>query len=261
MLRILVCFKIVHDLESVIPEDWKTAADTSFRVDYTKYIFNCFDEAALETALCIKDELRDVEITALTVNAPEAADTFISHLYAVGVDKVVQLSEDRDLHFAPETVAAGISDYLSREHFDAVFTGSQASVGNSGLVPPLLAAMTGRTFLHNVYDVHFSEESWQISCILRDEFVTLSVQSAILCSFDTARHAYLRIPTLRERLRAKNCRPLARTMEASSIKESYSIVSLAQQRQDRQKNLIGGETSAEKVETLLSIVNQVEKET
>ena len=46
--RILACFKIVRDLESAIEEDWASAADESFDIDYTRKIISCFDEAALE---------------------------------------------------------------------------------------------------------------------------------------------------------------------------------------------------------------------
>ena len=79
--RILTCFKITHDLDSVIEEDWNSAADKSFHIDYTKRIISGFDEAALETTLRIKDQSEDVHTTALTVNSEPIGD-FVKNLYA-----------------------------------------------------------------------------------------------------------------------------------------------------------------------------------
>ena len=88
-MKILVCFKVVRDLEQVIEEDWNVEEGASLSIDYTKKIWNCFDEAALETALRIKDALGgECQCSAVTVSdGSMEIGGFVRGLYGVDVYK------------------------------------------------------------------------------------------------------------------------------------------------------------------------------
>lgn len=56
MKRILVCFKIVNNFDDVLPGDWQDIGTGEVDTSYTKRMLNCFDESALEMALCLREE-------------------------------------------------------------------------------------------------------------------------------------------------------------------------------------------------------------
>ncbi|MDR3305515.1 MAG: hypothetical protein LBS85_05795, partial [Clostridiales Family XIII bacterium] len=94
-MNIIVCCKVVRDLDDVPAAEWSRAEDSTFEIDYTRKVWNFFDEAALETALCIKDETEgrgsSCDLTALTVvGSKERIDSFLIDLYAIQYGKIVK---------------------------------------------------------------------------------------------------------------------------------------------------------------------------
>ena len=91
-MNILCCFKISPDYDKVVEKDWAAAELSGPDTSYVPHGPGCYDEAALELALRLRDEGQkrgeSVRITAATVsNATPAA--FARQLYALGVDRVV----------------------------------------------------------------------------------------------------------------------------------------------------------------------------
>ncbi len=179
MVRITVCFKIVPDYEEIPVPDWQKGQipDTTF----CKKMYGCFDEAALETGLRLKDALtaagREVCMTAVTVGTGQAA--LLTGLYAAGYDRVVCITEElqrpascpgpegtearqmshsgpegteaRQMsHSGPEAIALQLAAYLRQEPADLILTGRQVGGWDSGTVPAYLAAALSLPWLPEV---------------------------------------------------------------------------------------------------------------
>lgn len=134
-MQVVVCFKAVPDLDKVIPEDWQTfeeKPDTS----YTGIMLGCFDEAALELALRLKDEDNTITCVALTYGTLTSIQA--KRLYAAGYDKVVCL-DSTEVEFAPEQTAKRLADWLWENPAQVIFTGMRTALCDSGTVPFFLA--------------------------------------------------------------------------------------------------------------------------
>lgn len=213
--RILACFKIVRDLESAIEEDWASAVDESFDIDYTRKIISCFDEAALETTLCIADRNEGIRATAVTIGDEPIGD-FIKNLYAIGFDEVVQIQTDQDLRFRPQTVARLLARYVQDEGgFDAIVMGGQASPGDNRQIPYLLAELLNMPCMDFVADLKLMPEgmlAWRETqgCVELYQIATPAIYA-----MENAKHAYLRVATLREKLAAS--KKQARVLTAEEL--------------------------------------------
>ncbi|MBR5931542.1 MAG: hypothetical protein IKZ95_05885 [Lachnospiraceae bacterium] len=144
-MKIGVCFKIVPDFEEVPIEEWSGENGPDFT--YVKKMYGCFDEAALETALCLKDSCKqsniDVEAVAVTVGAGDGAvsESLLRGLFAAGFDDVVLLPK-RDT-FDPEDTARALVDWFKMNPADLIFTGRSTGPNDSGLMPYYLARGLG----------------------------------------------------------------------------------------------------------------------
>lgn len=149
MVRITVCFKIVPDYEEIPALDWQRGElpDTA----YCKKMYGCFDEAALEMGLRLKDALtemgREVRITAATSGPRQA--TLLTGLYAAGFDRVVCIGES-DSVSDPVRTARQLASYLREEPADLILTGRQAGGWDSGTVPAYLAAALSMPWIPEV---------------------------------------------------------------------------------------------------------------
>ncbi len=202
--RILICFKVVHDLDTVMEEDWRSAADGEVDVSYTRKQLGCYDEAALENGLRLADQMRlsgrDVEVTALTIGQ-EAQDEIFKNLYAVKCDRVVFWKCEKDLRFHPEGTARRIASFVKAEGgFDLILMGQQASVGDSGRVPWAAAEYLGLPAVSQVRELCLRDgavlavseaEGWERSFLCG---------GAAVCALGNAKYPYLRVATLREKL-------------------------------------------------------------
>ena len=140
-MKIGVCFKIVPDFEEVPIEEWSGESRPDFT--YVKKMYGCFDEAALETALCLKDSCKqsnmDVETVAVTAGAGDGAvsESLLRGLFAAGFDDVVLLPEMDP--FDPESTARALAQWFRETKVDLIFTGRSTGPNDSGLVPYYLA--------------------------------------------------------------------------------------------------------------------------
>ena len=144
-MKIGVCFKIVPDFEEVPIEEWSSESGPDFT--YVKKMYGCFDEAALETALCLKDSCKqsniDVETVAVTAGVSDGAvsESLLRGLFAAGFDDVVILPETDP--FDPESTARALAQRLHETKVDLIFTGRSTGPNDSGLVPYYLAQELG----------------------------------------------------------------------------------------------------------------------
>lgn len=196
-MKICVCFKIVPDLDQVLEGDWKDV-DGGLDTSYVKKGYNCFDEAALEMALRLRDSSEEaVFSTAVTVGG--GLSGLLSGLYAVGFDRVVDISlEDRE--FCPELVAGILAEFIETEGFDLVLTGRQAAMADTGMVPPLLAEALGWPLIEDAVSGALLERGIYFACEGPDRGEGLTVTGPVVASVGEARHPYLRVATLRQKM-------------------------------------------------------------
>ena len=201
-MRILVCFKIVRDLENVIDSDWDSERDPAFRIDYTRKILNDADQGVLEAALLISDREPGTEITAVTVSDDDGG-SFFTGLFASGIEKGVRIAPEEDLTLRPMATAALLAQYAAvAGPYDLILFGAQAPPGDSRQVPYAAAEMLQLPVIDRVRELRSAEG--KITAVRETESSVeeyeLSGSSAII--LENPVHSYLRIPTLRERMKA-----------------------------------------------------------
>lgn len=202
-MKLLVCFKITKDVEHITPEELVELCDGTLNLSVFRKRFGMYDEAALENALRLADALKKAGkhtiVEALTVG--ECNERFATDLFALGFDEVHHIlmdSEDKSLEW---TVGQVHNLIVHEGGYDAVFTGKQAGLNESGQFPYMLASRLGLPCVSDVIDLALHETG--ILTVSRIETGTCSrvVTEPAVYSIGDAHHPYLRSATLRERLR------------------------------------------------------------
>jgi electron transfer flavoprotein alpha/beta subunit len=206
MMRILVCFKIIDNTDELLAEDWLDLGVGHPDVSYVKRMLGCFDEAALENALRIKDRCKELggnaTVTALTIS-PGYSEHILNNLPAIGIDRIVCIDCAEDLRFSPETTAAVLAHFIQEDlPFDIILTGALTSPGESGAVPLILAEKIELPCITECIDFNIVEKGIMVENIMNTGICSRVVHFPIICTVGNAVHSYLRIPTLREKLRA-----------------------------------------------------------
>lgn len=141
-MNIYVCAKQVPDTNEVKIDPVK---GTLIR-DHVESILNYDDANALEAALELKDSLKDVFITVVTMGPPQS-EKMLRECLAMGADKAVLLSDKAfggaDTWATSNTLAAAIRKLGEERPADLVFTGRQAIDGDTAQVGPQLAQKLG----------------------------------------------------------------------------------------------------------------------
>jgi electron transfer flavoprotein alpha/beta subunit len=147
--------------------------------------YAAFDESALELALRYRERNDgDISLTALTFG--DADSRLCKNLYAVGFDRVVHLTSDIPAEFSPSLTASAIADFVRNEGgYDLILTGQRAGRGDSGKVPLMIAEYLSLALHANIADIPFPLPTPMVAVV------------------GNTADAYLRIPTLKEKLEAK----------------------------------------------------------
>ena len=249
-MKILVCFKIVRELDTVLSADWEKAQDGDFDIGYTKKIINCFDESALETALCISSET-GIEAYALTIGEGDI-ERYLKNLYAVGYSSVTRIECHKDLDFMPRTKAKIIADFASEfGRFDAIFMGHQAGAGDHAVIPFLTAEHLGMPCINMVTDVEFKDNIWRAECEWGGGKRRINISEPAVYAFSNARHTYLRVPTLREKMAVKDKKiNVIKKDKVQECKEN-ELLRLWREKNNRAGEIIKGKSTQDKVKILM----------
>jgi electron transfer flavoprotein beta subunit len=143
----LVCFKAGPDFEQIVDADWERFS-LSTDLSYVRRIFGCFDETALETALRLRDALKeqgkDTVCGAITLSP--LPSPLCKTLFALGFDDLwaapflpVEGAPERNLEFHPVETARALAEIIGTERWDLILAGRQAGYADTGMVPLLLA--------------------------------------------------------------------------------------------------------------------------
>ncbi len=213
MIKILTAFKIIDDFDGVLPSDWENLGTNPPDTSYSKRILNCFDEAALENALLLKDELRasekEVQLTALTI-CPGYSSHILKNLPAIQFDRVCVIETGADLRFDPVATASLIADFVKKDGgFDLILAGKQAPPANSGIVPFALANLLGMDIVTDVVELSFCQTpgALRVTHALDEGVCAENDSLPLVCTMGNTARSYLRMPTLREKLATKSYSP------------------------------------------------------
>lgn len=257
-MKIVVCFKIVPDYEEVLERDWDhvDTLDTS----YVKKQYGCFDEAALETALSLKDQRAAAglatECIALTAGA--GGDVLLRGLYAAGFDKVTRIGVDGTEVCTTRGTALLLSVYLKKEQPDLILTGRQAGGADSGRLPALLARELALPWICEVTALHGEEgtadslEAITPALLAECEndnrvFLQRLALPAVL-SIGNAKRGRLRMFSLKARMEAKK-KPIFEEIGKTISMEEPPFV-LMHEKQERFCQMYGGNATRQAEEIL-----------
>lgn len=254
MMKLLVCFKVIPDLDQMMPEDY--TADTEAQVDtsFVRTMWNCFDESGLEFGLRLSDEAEGLNLhlekTAFTV-ASEQAELYLKTLNALKYDKTVRVDDrGQDIRFIPDKIAQEIASYAEEHSVDYIFMGQQAAPGNNGLTPYFTAAALGCNMISNVVDIHLNPDGslWAVT----EESGNLygqNVERPAVFSIGNAVISKLRVPTLKDRMKYGKREVIVKEAKTLAELESFRPSALFYVNRERKGERIK-ETGAEAVKEL-----------
>jgi electron transfer flavoprotein beta subunit len=211
-MRILVCFKTGPEIEQVVDADWECFSPSA-ELGYVRKTFGCFDETALETALRLKDSLKErdsgVQCAALTLgNLPVP---LCKTLFAAGFDEVFAAPSPAP-EFRPQETASALGKFISGGNWDLILTGRQAGYADTGMVPLLLAESLGLPAITEAETVSLldGDSGLSILAIERSDGSgreRIAVRLPALVVMGNSPVSVLRAVTLAARLQAANRAP------------------------------------------------------
>lgn len=257
-MKILGCFKIVPDLDLVADEDW--VADDQLHIDtsYVKILWNCFDESALEMMLKLSDLSEGFnvvyELNAFTIGRSQH-ESFLKVLYALGYKHAARVDAQGDINFCPELIAEMVKNYVMRiQEQDVIVMGTQSSDGNNGKTPLLLAESLGWPCITQVIGLEpVDEEYLKVTSQIDEGEIVQMVKVPCVLSVGNAPSSYLRVPTLKDKMRLGK-QPIEQLTKEqlllTELEETVELVSLDPVDESRETITIEGNTPEEKAEIL-----------
>lgn len=134
-MKIVLCIKQVPDTSDI-----KWTENNTINREGVESVLNPLDLYATEAALKIKDSLKNVEISVVTMG-PLQAEDILKKAIALGCDKAFLLSDKKfagaDTYATAKTLSKFISKFIP--DFDMVICGQFASDGDTAQTGPSLA--------------------------------------------------------------------------------------------------------------------------
>ncbi len=202
-MNILVCFKVVPDLDLMPGGDWNVDSRLRVETGYVKNIINPYDESALEIALQFADKADDDQcspgLTALTIGDSKA-NLHLKTLRALSFDRAVRIDSKEDLRFRPETCAALISAYINKiGKNNVVIMGRQSGVGDNAQTPLICAEMMGWPCITQVSSIEPAAGAClRVTNLVDDGTCRQTIEPPCILAIGNAPNSYLRVPTLKD---------------------------------------------------------------
>ncbi|MGF1555495.1 electron transfer flavoprotein subunit beta/FixA family protein [Paucihalobacter sp.] len=140
-MKILVCISHVPDTTSKINF---TEGDTKFDTNGVQFVINPNDEFGLTRAMWFKEK-QGASVDVVNVGGPETEPTLRKAL-AIGADSAIRVNTAATDGYA---VAQQIATVVKDGQYDLVIAGRESIDYNGGMVPGILAALTGANFVTN----------------------------------------------------------------------------------------------------------------
>ncbi len=175
-MKILVCVKQVVDIEQQI--DIRPDRLWILEDEETRYHMNYFDEFAVEEAVRIKEQFKDVTIDVLTIG-PARAESTLRQALALGADNAVHIRCDGNGFLPAEETAFHIAQLIQSDSYDLVLLGVMSEDAMQSLTGPMTAALCGLPCATAV-----------VNQTLEPEFGTVKV----VCELEGGLHETVKLP-------------------------------------------------------------------
>ena len=175
-MKIIVCIKQVPDTNEVRIDPVK---GTLIR-EGVPSILNPDDKSALEEALRMKDENKEVHITVITMGPPQAKEVLFEGI-AMGADEGILLSDrafaGADTWATSNTIAKAIQKI---GEYDLIFCGRQAIDGDTAQVGPQIAERLGIPQVSYVQKFFIDGDTVKVHRAMEDGYEVLEAKTPIL---------------------------------------------------------------------------------
>jgi electron transfer flavoprotein beta subunit len=139
-MKILVCISHVPDTTSKINF---TDGDTQFDKNGVQFVINPNDEFGLTRAMWFKEK-QGASVEVVTVGGADVEPTLRKAL-AIGADSAIRVDAAAT---DGRSVAKQLAEVVKNGGYDLVIAGRESIDYNGGMVPGMLAAMTGASFVN-----------------------------------------------------------------------------------------------------------------
>lgn len=140
-MKILVCISHVPDTTSKINF---TNGDSEFDTNGVQFVINPNDEFGLTRAIWFQEQ-QGANVTVVNVGGPETEATLRKAL-AIGANEAIRVNaQPTDGFFVATQLAKVVQD----GGYDLVIAGKESLDFNGGMVPGMLAALTGANFVNS----------------------------------------------------------------------------------------------------------------
>jgi len=150
-MKILVCISHVPDTTSKINF---TDNDTQFDTNGVQFVINPNDEFGLTRAMWFKEK-QSATVDVVTVGGAEVEPTLRKAL-AIGADKAIRVDTPAIDGYA---VAKELADVVKNGGYDLVIAGRESIDYNGGMVPGMIAGMTGASFVNTCIALEIDGDS------------------------------------------------------------------------------------------------------
>lgn len=198
-MNVLVCIKQVPDMESKFKIDadgtWYDTNDLAWRM-------NEYDEYAVEQAVRLKEQVKDADVTVLSIGSDKVKETMKKAL-AMGCDRGVHIADGKFSDKEPCEVAGIIAEYAKDKNFEVIFTGMQSQDRGSGQVGVLVSEMLSLSAVTTIVDFAYSDGRIEVKRELEGGIkakVALNTPALVTCQLGLNTPRY---PTLPNIMKAK----------------------------------------------------------
>ena len=217
-MKILVCISHVPDTTSKINF---TENNSKFDSNAVQFVINPNDEFGLTRAMWFK-ERQGASVDVVNVGGPETEPTLRKAL-AIGADAAIRVNTAATDGFA---VASALSQIAKEGGYDLIIAGRESIDYNGGVVPGLLAASLGASFVNNCIAL---EVEGQNATAVREidggkETLSTALPLVIGGQKGLVEESDLKIPNMRGIMMARK-KPL-RVIEPENIQEKTRTISL-----------------------------------
>ena len=201
-MKILVCISHVPDTTSKINF---VENNTQFDTQGVQYIINPNDEFGLTRAMWFKEK-EEATVDVINVGGPTTESTLRKAL-AIGADNAIRIHTEA---LDATQVAKEIVAVIQENGYDLIIAGRESIDYNGGMVPGMIAALTGMNYLNNCIRL---EIEGQNATAVREmdggkETVTTPLPLVIGAQKGLVEESDLRIPNMRGIMMARK-KPLS----------------------------------------------------
>lgn len=196
-MKILVCISHVPDTTSKINF---TENDTKFDTNGVQFVINPNDEFGLTRAMWFKEK-QGAAVHVVNVGGPDTEPTLRKAL-AIGADEAIRVNaEPTDAFFVAKQLAKVMQD----GGYDLVIAGRESIDYNGGLVPGMLAALTGANYINTCIQLEVEDQKATATREIDGGKETLSTSLPLIIAGQKGlvEESDLRIPNMRGIMQAR----------------------------------------------------------